>query len=587
MLEPIQSGSHAVTSTQALHGLLTVRNIITLEISDEAILEFAMITRVITQNRDSLVTLTLNGGSREFTVSSEASEALAGAIQSCQNLRSLTIEHFFNSFRQHIKHFCLCLKDLPGLNELNFQNTFLGEYATDLLKIIETHTNLREVNLRNTALIYSANWYQVTTTLRNNSSLEVLDLIGNATRLLAVRSVIDGITSASNKIRSLKWCFLELAEGETLHWESDKRVNWQEDKARDAQLVSLLKRVETYRRTGEHLLISDYRIAKDSFAELMVLIAERNDPTSKTELTISISNEYNFNLALLTARIARHTKSLRELNIIVGSIENDNPRFCNQDFTKFINTIRSCTQLCELKLEHLQGTFKGESMAALLRAVASLPRLQVLSLDKTYVGPAGMNVLAELMRKNIITRLVLSLSGFVNNYCFEVLATAIQSNTSLETLILGKSPMTAMWVQILTQGVRTRNSNTPLLLVWTASEKDTMESQMLAMCDDLIDPNEKGHLEWRRRTLELYWVQRRVDLTPNWLELQRFIKTTTYQQLSGVLPREDPKKEQDVAIEMKPVATPSSHLLTRPKASYGTAASVSTPSKDKKSGLSL
>ncbi len=587
MLEPIQSGCHAATCAQALHGLLTVRNIATLEISDEAILEFATITRVITQNKDSLVTLTLNGGSRELTVSAEASEALADAIQSCQNLRSLTIEHFFNSFRQHIKHFCLCLKDLPALNELNFQNTFLGEYATNLLKIIETHKKLRKVNLSNTALIYMLNWDQLTSTLQNNYSIEELDLSGNATRLLAVRSVLDGVVSENNKIRTLIWSYLDLAEGETLHWESDKRVNWQEDKDRDSEVDLLLEEVKTYRRTGKHLLAVDYKIARVKFTELMAFIAERNDPTPKTSLSITISNEHHFDLELLAARIARHSKSLRELNIVVDSIEYYNPSFLDRSFTKFINTLRSCTQLCELKLEHLQGIFKGERIAALLRAVASLPRLQVLSLDKTYVGPASMNALAELMRKNIITRLVLALSGFVNNYCFEVLATAIQSNTSLETLILGKSPMTAMWLQILSQGVRARNSNTPLNLVWIASEKDTMESQMLAMCGDLIDPRDKGQLRWQKRTLELYYDQRSVDLTPNWRELQRFIKATTYQQLSGVLPPGDPKKERDVAIEMKHVATPSSHLLNRPKVSYGTVASVSTPSKDTKSGPPL
>lgn len=590
MLEPIQqSKEYSVRTPEELNTLLTVNNIASLEVAAKAMLEFSTIVKIITQNKSSLVKITFDGWSGgEFTVSSNDAELLANAVKSCTGLRSLTIKHFFNSFRENIKYFSQCLEDHPDLDELSFHNTYLGEYATGLFKKLETHQKLKTIHLSNTALIYRANWDQFAFALKNNSSLEKLILWRTATRLLAVSSVLDGIISSSNRIKSLQWDFQPLVESEELHWKSDKAVNWGGDKGRDVEVDNLLHQVEDYRRTGQHLLVSDYKVAEVKFRELKTFMSERKGPP-KTSLSVTISNEYNFSLALLTAKIALHSNNLSELNILMDSIESDNPWYSDQDFSNFIATLKKCVNLRQFKFEHMQGIFKSEQIGEILRVLCSFPQLQILSLKKTYIGPLGMKNLFALLQKNKITTLDLTLSGLIDNHCFRILAGAIESNTSLETITFENSPMTAMWLQILIEGIRRRSPHTSLKIIWRKSEKEVMESQMRAMCSDLARDRrvtDTALANLMNDTLKIFYSQRSVDLTPSWLALQNLVKATTYQKLSGVLPK-DPKKDDEVALEMQPVATTSSRLLNRGGRSYGTGAGVSTHTKDTQSGPSL
>lgn len=540
--------------------LLNAKNVRSITVLGQATLDYEIVIQIINNNKSTLTEISLDGSWVQFDIDKKTSEQLANAIKSCCLLEKLTIKNFNNSFKNNIVFFSSCL-DLKHIRELSFQNTYLGRHSDLLFKHLANHNQLKKINLSNTALVLPSNWIALESALMKNACLEEITLGRTATRLHAVETMLNGIISSTSKVKVLNWNWLSLEAGEEFHWKSYKLVNWENDPKVNDDIEGLLKQVEKHGGTEQHLLTSAYRVAKIKFEHLMAYLADRANTEPQQDLTIEIHNEHDFDLNLLAARISLYSNSLRYLTIRMDSIEHHNPWNLHDKFEKFVQALKSCKKLKRFNFENMQGTFKNGHLTHILKALMELPDLYYLSLKKTYVGEAFIQDLANLIKQDQIQFLDLTLAGLISLRCIISLTNAISENTSLIKLILGKSPMTTLWLETLANGIRKRA--TKLDLEWTVSDIRVMQAQICAMVTDVVDKSyPQGTL---RMLFDLFNKQTNHDIQKQWTALQQLSRPSANEESVVVLENSNEQNSSSKIVNKSSYGTMSPSSSLRPK----------------------
>lgn len=204
-----------------------------------------------------------------------------------------------------------------------------------------------------------------------------------------------------------------------------------------------------------------------------------SDRRLQMALVINIEHEDNFDLNAINEEISFHSKVLQNLTIKIN-IKNICPKLKYQDVQKFAEAIGNCTKLRLLEIEGFLETFHKTHWQSIFDAMMKLVDLETMSFKKTYIGPVGYHFLRDsLCPTNKISSLDLTLTGMISEDDVESLADVIRLTTSLNRIVLGKSPMTLKWWQLLTSSLERKN---PPTLVWEHSSQNEMQIQMRIIC---------------------------------------------------------------------------------------------------------
>jgi RNA-binding protein YhbY len=209
------------------------------------------------------------------------------------------------------------------------------------------------------------------------------------------------------------------------------------------------------------------------------LLSKNPNRRLQMELIINIEHEDNFDLNAINEEIFFHSKVLQNLTIKIN-IQNNCPKLNYKDVQNFADAIAKSTKLRLLVVEGFVETFHKTHWQSIFDAMMKLPDLETLSFKNTYIGPVGYYFIREsLCPTNKIASLDLTLTGMISEDDAESLADLLRLTTSLKSVVLGKSPMTLKWWQLLSSSLDRKN---PPTLVWQPSSQKDMHNQMRTIC---------------------------------------------------------------------------------------------------------
>ncbi len=222
------------------------------------------------------------------------------------------------------------------------------------------------------------------------------------------------------------------------------------------------------------------------------------------QLTINIAHENNFDLKAIAEEISFHSRVLQELTITLNIVENS-PRPSYNDVQKFAEAIRKCTKLRSCKIEDFFATFHKTHWQSIFYAITAASGLETISFRNTYLGPIGYRFAREtLCSLDKLTSVDLTQTAMVTYDDVEDLASLLALNTSLSKVILGKSPMTLEWWQMLNSAL---DRKTPPTLVWEPSTQNEMQDQMRKICSALLKQGYSSGMDDASYILSLFIKQ--------------------------------------------------------------------------------
>lgn len=234
------------------------------------------------------------------------------------------------------------------------------------------------------------------------------------------------------------------------------------------------QRLQNKRHECEYKLYQ-YRRALKLLPEIRKLLAERQNKPQKNVL-IEIPDENNFYIELVTATILFHSSEMECLTIRMLNTAQYDPYLSH--FDPFLMALSQCQNLRSFKLETFQGAFVGPQIEGLFQTISKLP-LRALSFNKTYIGLIGFQCLAKMAEQTKLVEIDLTLSGLTCNKSVGFLAQFVRNATSLQSVSLGRSPMTLNWWQILNEASRS-NFSRPTI-AWQITHEEEMKAKMRIM----------------------------------------------------------------------------------------------------------
>lgn len=384
-------------------------------------------------------------------------ERLARAINNCKKLRILKIENYKDKLTERLHLFTLDLAILPNLEQLSYANTYINDgqlghnYIVEMFsRIVSKLQHLKYLNIAD-AIFFSDALYILFKALSENRSLTSL-ILGHK-ELADLRS-----------FSYLRTLIQTLLQNNILH------IGYQPP--------------QTDNRSNEE--------APNLITQLQEFIQEKNKDQKLTELKIMVIDENDLFIELIAGRILLHHGSLQKLSIKILNTNKRNPEI-QERIDSLVAALKLCTQLQSFFLLNFQGTFSWE-IDKIVDAIASLP-IKRLSFNKTYLGTRGIVSLKTMLETNAhLKRLNLTLAGLMNGKCYKNLSVALNNNSSLQLLILGKSPMHSSWMIMLKEVVVQKidkiqpgaPKKSPLKINWDFSPAAVMEEKRQIMVTELL-----------------------------------------------------------------------------------------------------
>lgn len=465
MLLPSESNTvHIVTETVAQLQKVLVQNdkIESLTVKGEAI-DFDLIALVLQRHHLSLRSLCLNGQNRKSPITEGNAKKLADAIKSCSSLETLSIEYFAQDLSLHLLLFPVVISSLKQLTSLSFCGTFLPEWN---VKLFSDLNNVRVLNL--TYSMKDAEWNRYLLQMLKNSTLEVLILGDSPIGFYQIENLVNLIVSPHNKIRVLEWTPHSYEE----NWEMS--ILLRREILPNPERKIIVTR-EVVKKTLQH---NHFLVFCEKLAACKSYINDRAQRLSKTELVFDIKNETFLGINFIAASIQLHAATLQHLTIRINAVEFETPRILY--FENLLKALKECHQLQSLRIENFQGAFSKEQVVQLLDVIKSL-NLTFLSFNSTFIGPAAFPQLIDIFRLKKLIKIDLTLCGLVNTYAVLNLSVGLSLATTLNEIILGSSPLTSEWLQILRKAVNVPG-RTGTTLDWNLTDEATMIIRMDFMC---------------------------------------------------------------------------------------------------------
>jgi hypothetical protein len=445
-------------------------NLVSLTVRNTAI-DFHLLAVVLQNNMQTLKILILNNSGDKITdVNFHSFKQFHQALQCCVNLDHLALNHFghhlFVLQYPDIVNFICVTTSLPKLRILSFSGTYFSSIGF-FFNRLRTNKSIKELNLENPpdsrALAY---FHEVA----GNTTLEKLILGQSQIELQYVLTVIKVITQGV--INVLDWN----PEAGYQTKVSDLKKELSSSDKSDGRKTD---HASSYHFTKQQLQLNQYQRAYKLLQEAKKL-TEARQQSPKKNVVIEIPDEEAFDLNLITTTILYHSSVVESLTIRMLNTARHDPSL-SSDFELFLNALSQCISLHTLKIETFQSAFWASSVQALFKTISKLP-LKFLSFKKTYIGPVGFQCLAQMAEQNKLVEIDLTLSGLVYQTSAEFLAECV-SKTSLQRIILGKSPMTLKWWQMLTKA-RESNPARPKI-EWQVSHEEEMKTKMRIMLNAL------------------------------------------------------------------------------------------------------
>lgn len=553
-IEPIKEKISIVSDSDLTKLLSEEREYKIITVNMQALHNIEELIQLLSRNKACLTTLELQGPAQELPISALAN--IATTVNECSNILQLSITDFKDTI--NIGGFLTNFR-LEKLKYLNLSGTYLGIHARKLAIYLTTNSSLKSVDLTDTALVDSIFWDLLSKALLSNKVLADIRFGRAPIWPQCVKSLARGILSNTSALQLIDWEHPGFDENcaITLHYLEQlkmKELPWLQGGSSSA--------VAQNKNHNQNLPESDYKAACLELVRLQEFLNEKSNTRPSFELAFLLKDAEAFDLDVITAKIHLHQTMLKSLTIQCDTIENENPIITKESVSNFRSTIIRCTLLKAVSIENMQASFTPPRIKEFMLAIGCLPSLQILSCRKTYLGEAGVDALAGILKNNTLLYLDLTLAGLFNDYCFEKLEEALISNTSLRRLILGKSPMTRTWWNRLENALKQRLRQHPFTIDWMFSDRGVMDAQMRAMCDDLgKSQHALSHKTdaARDRFLNL----RRGD---------RINDESTYNKLKIVLGYREretiPEQPQD--FELEPIAAKSPLVSSKASVSYGT-----------------
>lgn len=542
----IKNGDIAtVDELQQLHAQGSI-GLTSLQVRNEGI-DFNLLAGILRSNATTLKILCINHGDDDKKCSTDDSfQNFTSALTSCVNLDSFALNGFRKELRNYSCNFVTALFRLPRLRVLCLTNTYLGDWGRQFFVGLRDNSTIKELHLVHALDRTMWQWYFHL--LGDNSTLEKLVLGNSAIKLGYLQSLITVVTSLPS-LKSLDWTPDGFYKNKAYYW-INEYPNFSEIYRKHVMGESLADLVASDKVKYEQEL-SEHNQACQLLQEVQKFINERNG-TRKMEVIIELPDERSVDFTLIGSTALLHSAVLQNLTIRMSTIEKNAPFTSAQQFEVFLNMLGQCQRLRSLKIETFQNTFTPTMLKALFKVLETLP-LETLSFNKTFIGPVGVECLISLCKQNKLVEVDFTLIGLIHKKSVEDLSRCIKTTTSLRTIMLGKSPLTLTWWQILSDAAASNRSHPELQ--WQVTNEEAMKGKMKVLCMAL-HYDEEARYYARDITFEQFCAEI-VNIE------QR------YQQLPNSTPQSGATGN---GFEMQPVRAAEEFtglLSSRPKSSYG------------------
>lgn len=446
-------------------------NLVSLTVRNTAI-DFHLLAVVLQNNMQTLKILILNNSGDKITdVNFHSFKQFHQALQCCVNLDHLALNHFghqlFVLHYHDIVNFICVTTSLPKLRILSFSGTYFSSIGF-FFNRLRTNKSIKELNLENPPDSRALAYFNE---VAGNTTLEKLILGQSQIELQYVLTVIKVVTQGVIKI--LDWN----PEAGYQTKVSDLKKELSSSDKSDGRKTD---HASSYHFTKQQLQLNQYQRAYKLLQEAKKLAEARQQGPQKN-VVIEIPDEEAFDLNLITTTILYHSSVVESLTIRMLNTARHDPSL-SSDFELFSNALSQCQSLHTLKIETFQSAFWASAIQALFKTISKLP-LKFLSFKKTYIGPVGFQCLAQMAKQNKLVEIDLTLSGLICQTSAKLLAECLSKNPSLQRIILGKSPMTLKWWQLLTKACESNPARPKI--EWQVSHEEEMKTKMQIMLNAL------------------------------------------------------------------------------------------------------
>lgn len=555
MLEPLPSSAKksvdvaALSELQQLHEKRSI-GLTSLTVRGDGV-EFNQLAEIIRYNASTLKEIIINhdGDDKKYSAA-ERFQYFISALKQCINLDTLGLNGFRRELSSYPCDFVRTVFGMPKLRILSLTNTYLGEWGRLFFVNLKSNLTIKELHLEHALDRTMWEWY--VPLLVENSTLEKLVLGKSAIKLGYLQFLIMVVTACSS-LKCLDWTPDVFYKNKAFYWLNEhasyKEIYRQQlmgESLRDLQESDSAK----YKRE-----LSDQDQALRLLNEVQKFITARNSPRSM-DVVIELQDERSVDFALIAAVISLHSRVIRNLTIRLQNIEKFAPSASLQKFELFLQMLGLCQGLRSLKIETFQNTFCPSMIRDLFKVLETLP-LENLSFNKTFIGPIGVECLVSLCGNNKLAEIDLTLIGLIHKKCIDNLSKCLKSTTSLRTVMLGKSPLTLVWWQMLARAAQS-NRNRPELQ-WQVTHEEAMKAKMYVLCTALHYGDDE-RLYARDVTFDQF-CEEIVDIEQRWTQLPH----------ATTAPTDITVGARGNGIEMQPLvgAGESTRLLPLRQTSYG------------------
>lgn len=561
-----------LTTTHQLQSLLSdgTAPLEVLDVEGEAV-DFELLAAVIKRNCHSLKKIIITG--RNTKVSSEPTQGFPVALEMCTELTFLAIRNFSHYLADVYPTLLKNLNRLTKLMTLDIRGCALCWWENALDDLANNNT-ITELYLNNA--LDDDQWVKFSAALSKNRTLQKIDFGESALSLLAVTLLMRVITTPQCTITEIEWSPKDFYSNEQnrflAYFNTSDRWAWRNYQE---QLNAHNERLNEFKQTGKHFNLNKFQEAQSLLQQLQNFLTEKRRHRPKTELVIEIPNEKRVIWEHVSGQILLHAKALQHLTVRFLNLETGCPILDGKTAQVFLNALQQCKHLQTLNMENFMGvlfTLSEEHFVALFKILKDLP-LKKLSFNRTYIGPVGIEHLKSILSAGKVTEIDLTFAAIVTESSVKELAQGISSCRSLQTVILGTSPLTLGWWQMLDNSVQ-HHPNRPAL-AWKPTDESVMSTKMEIFTACLPDymVKDMAPSEGALRYIILNKFRREISgIEQKWEQLQA--QTQTEKSSSTPSPFwSDRTKKEGSEMEMSVLPTnPNTPLLQRQAAkakSYG------------------
>lgn len=399
-------------------------------------------------------------------------------IKLCRNLTSLYIENFRNNFSNVFDACPDFLFALPNLIILSFKNTFLFGFTVYLGAYLTDSQHLELLDMSNSAIITSLTWGVLCEAISKNKSLKILNLGANPIWFGASELLYHTLLRVGNQLEVLKWESFDYQTNEEMLMFLDSVSYYPKDKEMQSQHYR--KRFE-YFKTYRDKSSTEYDMACGQMKFLQRFVVVRQRPDALFKKTVKADKG---RLDLVSAEFGLYRHTLTELSLDLA--ENRNVIKCytsSGSIQPVIDALMACQKLQILTIENLENRYQKQ-IIDLVKAIAQLPELKILTLNNCYLGEQGIDALARILSNIKLTELNLINIGLITDSCFASLVAVLAYNSSLTRLNFGSSPMTISWIRILANFIYAARSTALCSISWSATNFEMMKENLAKMCHE-------------------------------------------------------------------------------------------------------